>query len=72
MPTKKAHSRAIVAIIAEMHQDVDDLPIGRSVAEALRLIEAIQFVEEHGEVCPANWRKGQKTIKQDYFKSTYE
>nr|CAI5828646.1 unnamed protein product [Callosobruchus analis] len=60
------------------HITVNDLPIGRSVDEALRLIEAIQFVEEHGEVCPANWRKGQKTIKpdpkgsQDYFKSTHE
>nr|CAH7731708.1 unnamed protein product [Callosobruchus chinensis] len=60
------------------HITVNDLPIGRSVDEALRLIEAIQFVEEHGEVCPANWKKGQKTIKpdpkgsQDYFKSTHE
>ncbi|CAH1170878.1 unnamed protein product [Phaedon cochleariae] len=56
---------------------VNDLPIGRSVDEVLRLIEALRFVEEHGEVCPANWRKGEKTIKpdpkgsQDYFKSTH-
>ncbi|KAF7267863.1 hypothetical protein GWI33_018945 [Rhynchophorus ferrugineus] len=54
---------------------VNDLPIGRSVDEALRLIEALQFVEKHGEVCPANWKKGGKTIKpdpkgsQEYFKS---
>ncbi|XP_060528831.1 peroxiredoxin-like [Cylas formicarius] len=54
---------------------VNDLPIGRSVDEALRLIEALKFVEEHGEVCPANWKKGAKTIKpdpkgsQEYFKS---
>ncbi|XP_967356.2 peroxiredoxin-1 [Tribolium castaneum] len=44
---------------------VNDLPIGRSVDEALRLIEAIQFFEKNGEVCPANWKKGSKTIKPD-------
>lgn len=54
---------------------INDLPIGRSVDEALRIIEALKFVEEHGEVCPANWRKGDKTIKpdpkgsQEYFSS---
>ncbi|XP_023011490.1 peroxiredoxin [Leptinotarsa decemlineata] len=59
------------------HITVNDLPIGRSVDETLRIIEAIRFVEEHGEVCPANWKKGGKTIKpdpkgsQDYFKSTH-
>ena len=55
------------------HQLVNDLPLGRNVDEALRLIDAIQFHEENGEVCPANWIKGQKTMKenvnslQDYF-----
>ncbi|KAJ1973047.1 cTPxI [Dimargaris verticillata] len=44
-------------------QHVNDLPIGRSVDETLRLIEAIQFTEKHGEVCPANWTKGGSTIK---------
>jgi alkyl hydroperoxide reductase subunit AhpC len=44
---------------------INDLPIGRSVEESLRLIEALQFVEKHGEVCPANWKKGSKTIKPD-------
>ncbi|XP_050310183.1 peroxiredoxin-2-like [Anthonomus grandis grandis] len=54
---------------------INDLPIGRSVDETLRLIEALKFVEEHGEVCPANWKKGSKTIKpdpkgsQEYFAS---
>ncbi|XP_066253394.1 peroxiredoxin-2-like [Euwallacea similis] len=54
---------------------INDLPIGRSVDEALRIIEALQFVEKHGEVCPANWKKGDKTIKpdpkgsQEYFSS---
>jgi peroxiredoxin (alkyl hydroperoxide reductase subunit C) len=45
------------------HQLVNDLPLGRSVDEALRLVQALQFVEEHGEVCPANWKEGARTIK---------
>uniref|UniRef100_A0A1Y1K210 thioredoxin-dependent peroxiredoxin n=1 Tax=Photinus pyralis TaxID=7054 RepID=A0A1Y1K210_PHOPY len=47
------------------HISINDLPIGRSVDETLRLVEAIQFFEKHGEVCPANWTKGGKTIKPD-------
>lgn len=47
----------------------NDLPIGRSVAEFKRLLEAIQFHAEHGEVCPANWQKGEKTIKPEPKKS---
>ncbi|KAI9908498.1 hypothetical protein PsorP6_016248 [Peronosclerospora sorghi] len=42
---------------------VNNFPIGRSVDETLRLIQALQFVEAHGEVCPANWHPGAKTIK---------
>tara|TARA_A100001011_G_C14134827_1_gene767070 strand:- start:157 stop:762 length:606 start_codon:yes stop_codon:yes gene_type:complete len=45
------------------HQLVNDLPLGRNVDEALRLIDAIQFYEENGEVCPANWSKGKKSMK---------
>ncbi len=45
------------------HQLVNDLPLGRSVDEALRLVDALQFVEANGEVCPANWKKGDLTIK---------
>jgi alkyl hydroperoxide reductase subunit AhpC len=45
------------------HQVVNDLPLGRSVDEALRMVQALQFVEEHGEVCPANWHEGARTIK---------
>lgn len=41
---------------------VNDLPIGRSVDETLRLIEAVQFYESNGEVCPANWKPGQPTV----------
>ncbi len=40
-------------------QHVNNLPLGRNVDEALRLVDALQFHEEHGEVCPAGWRKGQ-------------
>ncbi len=42
------------------HQVVNDMPLGRSVEEALRMVDALQFFEENGEVCPANWHKGQK------------
>lgn len=45
------------------HQVVNDMPIGRSVAEALRVVDALQFNEEHGEVCPADWQKGDKGLK---------
>lgn len=48
---------------------INDLPVGRDVDEALRLVKAFQFVEEHGEVCPANWRPGGKTMKADTQKS---
>lgn len=47
------------------HALVNDLPLGRSVDEALRMIQAIQFTEKHGEVCPANWKKGEKAMKPD-------
>ncbi|WP_369601557.1 peroxiredoxin [Hahella sp. SMD15-11] len=40
-------------------QIVNDLPLGRNMDELLRLVDALQFHEEHGEVCPANWKKGQ-------------
>ena len=44
------------------HQTVNDLPLGRNVDEFLRLLEALQFSEKHGEVCPANWTKGEKAM----------
>ncbi len=40
------------------HQVVNDLPLGRNVDEAIRMVDALQFTEEHGEVCPAGWEKG--------------
>ena len=45
------------------HQLVNDLPLGRSVDEALRLVDALIFHETHGEVCPANWTVGDKAMK---------
>jgi peroxiredoxin (alkyl hydroperoxide reductase subunit C) len=45
------------------HQVVNDLPLGRSVDEALRMVDALQFFEENGEVCPANWHKGDEGMK---------
>ena len=44
------------------HQVVNDMALGRSVDEALRVIDALQFTEEYGEVCPADWRKGDKAL----------
>ena len=45
------------------HQLVNDLPLGRSVDEVLRTVDALQHVEKHGEVCPANWNKGKTAMK---------
>jgi len=45
------------------HALVNDLPLGRNVDEALRTLDALQFTEQHGEVCPANWREGQEAMK---------
>lgn len=44
------------------HQVVNDMPLGRSVDEIIRIIDALQFTEEYGEVCPANWHKGEKGL----------
>ena len=53
------------------HITVNDLPVGRSVDETLRVIKAFQFVEKHGEVCPANWQPEKPTINpkkaSEYF-----
>jgi peroxiredoxin (alkyl hydroperoxide reductase subunit C) len=45
------------------HQLINDLPLGRDVDEAIRVVDALQFTEEHGEVCPANWRPGDDAMK---------
>lgn len=44
-------------------QQINDFPIGRSVGEVLRILDALIFNKTHGEVCPANWEKGKKTLK---------
>jgi len=51
------------------HMVVNNLPLGRSVEEALRMVDALQFFEKNGEVCPANWKPGSDTIKPDVEKS---
>ena len=45
------------------HSVINDLPLGRNVDEALRMVDALRFTEEHGEVCPANWREGDDAMK---------
>lgn len=45
------------------HQVVNDMPLGRSVDEVLRMVDALQFFEENGEVCPADWHKGEKGLQ---------
>jgi len=47
------------------HMLINDLPLGRSVEEAIRVVDALAHFEKHGEVCPANWKPGEKTIKPD-------
>jgi len=47
------------------HQVVNDLPLGREVDEMLRLVDALQFHEEHGDVCPAGWQKGDEGMTPD-------
>ena len=59
------------------HQVVNDLPLGRSVDEALRMVDALQYFEANGEVCPADWKKGARTIKptvsasKEFFNAEY-
>ena len=45
------------------HSTINNLPLGRNVEEALRMVDALQYTEQHGEVCPANWKKGQDAMK---------
>ena len=47
------------------HQVVNNLPLGREVDEMLRMVDALQYTEEHGEVCPAGWHKGETAMKPD-------
>ena len=47
------------------HKQINDLPVGRSVDEVLRLVKAFKYTDEHGEVCPASWKPGAATIVPD-------
>jgi peroxiredoxin (alkyl hydroperoxide reductase subunit C) len=47
------------------HQVVNNLPLGRNIDEMIRMVDALQFTEEHGEVCPAGWNKGKSGMKAD-------
>ncbi len=47
------------------HQVVNDLPLGRNIDEMLRMVDALQYTEKHGEVCPAGWHKGEKAMVPD-------
>jgi len=55
------------------HQLINNLPLGRNIDEAVRVVDALQHHEKHGEVCPANWKKGEDAMKpgptesQEYF-----
>lgn len=49
-----------------MHEVVNNFPLGRNVDEALRMVDALQFFEENGEVCPANWQKGEEGMKASF------
>tara|TARA_B100000674_G_scaffold46182_1_gene31938 strand:+ start:1149 stop:1781 length:633 start_codon:yes stop_codon:yes gene_type:complete len=48
------------------HQIVNNFPLGRNVEEALRMVDALQHFEENGEVCPANWSKGEEAMKETH------
>ncbi|KIE05925.1 putative peroxiredoxin [Candidatus Jidaibacter acanthamoeba] len=45
------------------HQIINDLPLGRNIEEAIRMVDALQYSEKHGEVCPANWKQGKEAMK---------
>ena len=45
------------------HETINDLPLGRNIDEMIRLVDALQYVEKHGEVCPANWSEGKEAMQ---------
>ncbi len=45
------------------HETINDLPLGRNIDEMIRLVDALQYVEKHGEVCPANWEEGKEAMQ---------
>ena len=68
------NSNSIYDLVGKLRQmTVNDLPVGRDVDETLRLVQAFQFTDKHGEVCPAGWKPGKATMvpnpkdSQSYF-----
>lgn len=54
------------------HISINDLPVGRSVSEVLRLVQAFEYTDEHGEVCPSSWTKpGDATVNKTLFVLTH-
>lgn len=51
---------------------MNDLPVGRSVDETLRLVQAFQYTDQHGEVCPAGWKPGSDTVSIEYIRNFIE
>jgi len=79
VPQEGVAFRALFLIDKEgivRHQLVNDLPLGRSVDEAIRMLDALQFFEQNGEVCPANWNQGSRGMQathkglRDYVAAT--
>ena len=73
------NSNSIYDLVGKLRQmPVNDLPVGRDVDETLRLVQAFQYTDKHGEVCPAGWKPGADTIipdptkKMQYFKKQEE
>lgn len=54
------------------HSSINDLPVGRNPDEYLRLVKAFQYSDAHGEVCPANWQPGAKTMIPDPKNNNYK
>jgi peroxiredoxin (alkyl hydroperoxide reductase subunit C) len=68
LPDKGVALRGLFLIDTEgvvRHALINDLPLGRSVDEAVRMVDALQHFEENGEVCPADWKKGAEAMKPD-------
>ncbi|MFI5182430.1 MAG: peroxiredoxin [Thermoanaerobaculia bacterium] len=68
-PDGKVALRGLFLIDPEgvvQHATINNLGVGRSVDETLRVLQAFQFVREHGEVCPADWKPGTRTMKADW------
>ena len=64
--TRNSEQLSLAELGIIQHQIVNNLPLGRNVDEALRMVDALQHHEEEGEVCPANWEKGKEAMKENF------